>query len=89
MQYAVVKLDDNSITNLIEWDGVTPYDPGIGFTLVQTEVLKINDIFTDASLTAVEEEHSVDVAKPGLFTRMFNWFISKVAPSNDTTRTVL
>jgi hypothetical protein len=33
MRYAVIDID-GTVVNVIVWDGVTPYDPGEGLTLV-------------------------------------------------------
>lgn len=32
-RYAVIETATNKVRNIIMWDGVTPYDPGAGYTL--------------------------------------------------------
>ena len=41
MRYAVI--ENGVVINVIVWDGVTPYDPGEGITVVQSDTLNIGD----------------------------------------------
>jgi hypothetical protein len=41
MRYAVIQ--GGVVVNVILWDGETPYDPGEGATLVQSDTLQIGD----------------------------------------------
>jgi hypothetical protein len=44
MQYATVD-SSNTVVNVILWDGVTPYDPGDGFILIQSDNAQIGDVW--------------------------------------------
>lgn len=42
MRYALVGLD-NVVQNVVEWDGISPYDIPDGFQLVQSDTADIGD----------------------------------------------
>jgi hypothetical protein len=37
-------LPAGTVTNVVLWDGVAPYDPGATFTLQQSDTLQIGDV---------------------------------------------
>jgi hypothetical protein len=44
--YAMID-GDNKVVNIILWDGITPYSPLQGTTLVQSDIAAIGDTYTD------------------------------------------
>lgn len=55
MAYAVVRLSDNVVVNLVSWDGVSPWQPPEGHELVLSDVAEIGWIRQeDGSFVAPE-----------------------------------
>lgn len=55
MNYAVI--DKNGIVqNIIIYDGVSPYNPGAGLTLVQSDTAGIGDTYDGVNFTKQVEE---------------------------------
>ena len=46
-RYAVVRNEDGYVINVSLWDGVTPWDPGEGYTAVKSDVAEIGDTYKD------------------------------------------
>lgn len=55
MNYAVIDAG-NIVVNLIRWDGVAPYAPGAGLTLVQSDAAAIGDVYIDGTFTKPEAQ---------------------------------
>ena len=46
-RYAIVRNEDGYVINVSLWDGVTPWDPGEGYTAVKSDVAEIGDTYKD------------------------------------------
>lgn len=54
-RYAVLN-QDNVVVNVIEWDGVTPYDPGEGLTLQFVPTVDIGRVWDGTDFVTPEGE---------------------------------
>lgn len=54
-RYAVLN-SDNVVVNVIEWDGVTPYDPGEGLTLQFVPTVDIGRVWDGTDFVNPEGE---------------------------------
>ena len=51
MNYAVIDSSGN-VVNVIVWDGITPYNPGAGLTLVQSDTAARGDTYLEGVFSA-------------------------------------
>lgn len=54
MKYAYI--ENNIVTNLILWDGVAEYNPGILVTLVQSDIARIGDTYDNGLFKYFEDD---------------------------------
>ena len=54
MKYAYI--ENNIVTNIILWDGVVEYNPGILVTLVQSDIARIGDTYDNGLFKYLEDD---------------------------------
>lgn len=59
MRYIIVTLNDsinddrtvllaNTVINILLWDGISPFDPGTNYKLIQSDTLQIGDMYSES-----------------------------------------
>ncbi len=48
-RYSVIK--EGKVVNVVEWDGVAPWHPGEGYTLVRSDICDKDDIYDEKDAT--------------------------------------
>ena len=54
MNYAVVDQSGN-VVNVISWDGISPYNPGAGLTLVRSDTAARGHVYQNGQFTNPNE----------------------------------